>query len=405
MSGSVRFDVRRIGDIAVIGSGTTPARAKASRYFSEAGHAWVKTGDLNNSVILTTNEKITDAAVYEANCTLYPAGTLLVAMYGGYKQIGRTGLLASPAAVNQAISAVQLDIAIAVPAFVQQYLNHAVEDWKRFAASSRKDPNITRSDVQGFRVPLPPLSEQRKIVEILRSWDDAIEKAERHRHHKGERNRSLITRLIAAGHDAHSTPLARFVRPITAKNTISETRVLTSSAARGLVDQRAYFKKGIASVDLSGYYLLERGDFAYNRSSSINSPFGAIRRLNEYSHGVISTLYICFRHTNDELADADFLDHLLRSGYLDRQLALITHEGARNHGLLNIAKDDFFELTAPLPPIRVQRQIASALDERARELALLDREIELLRTQKRGLMQKLLTGEIRVNSNEEAGND
>lgn len=387
----------KIGDFATVGSGTTPARAKATRYFSSSGHEWVKTGDLTNSVIRFTDEKITPVAVAETNCRLYPSGTVLVAMYGGFRQIGRTGLLERPAAVNQAISAIQVDPSKADPEYLMHYLNHAVDEWKKYAASSRKDPNITRQDVESFPVPLPSLSDQRKIAQILRTWDDAL-----------ERTHALITRLqgghrrllqgLVARHAAGShVPLGELVEPVKVKNTVGETNVLTSSARDGLVSQNDYFKKSVAGKNLSGYYLLHRGDFAYNRSSSAGHPFGAIRRLHRYDRGVISTLYLCFRLRNDSPMTGTFLQNIFNSGVLDRQLSPICHEGARSHGLLNIARADFFELVVPLPSRDAQTIANKAIAASSRELELVQREAELLRTQKRGLMQKLLTGRLHIN--------
>ncbi|MEZ5718916.1 MAG: restriction endonuclease subunit S [Burkholderiaceae bacterium] len=131
---------------------------------------WVKTTDLNNSFITETEEKITPKAKARIN----PEGSVLVAMYGGFNQIGRTGCLAVPAATNQAISVLQLDREMALPAYVLAWLNAKVEDWKRIASSSRKDPNITGSDVAKFPIALPSLPEQQRIADCLASLDTLI---------------------------------------------------------------------------------------------------------------------------------------------------------------------------------------------------------------------------------------
>ena len=153
----------KLSDIAKIKSGSTPLRAEGERYFSTAGTPWVKTLDLNNGEIISTDEKITDTALLETSCSVFPVGTVLVAMYGGFNQIGRTGLLTIPAAINQALSGLILDRDKAEPAYILNYLNGNVKLWKKFAASSRKDPNITRDDVCGFPVLLPPLAEQKLV--------------------------------------------------------------------------------------------------------------------------------------------------------------------------------------------------------------------------------------------------
>jgi type I restriction enzyme S subunit len=153
-------------DISKITSGSTPLRSNPE-FFAEGTIPWVKTTDLNNSIIVTTEEKITPKAKARVN----PAGSVLIAMYGGFNQIGRTGYLSSPAATNQAISVLALDRKEALPAFVLAWLNAKVGDWKRIASSSRKDPNITSSDVAKFAIVLPELNEQQHIASCLSSLD------------------------------------------------------------------------------------------------------------------------------------------------------------------------------------------------------------------------------------------
>jgi type I restriction enzyme, S subunit len=263
------------------------------------------------------------------------------------------------------------------------------------SGSSAGMKNISMPSLLGLEVRYPPLPEQRKIAEILGAWDDAIEMAGRLRESKQRGYRALSFELVAQS-TRDLAPLSKVVKPVSQRNNIYERRVLTSSSQRGLVDQESYFKRRVAGADLANYYLLERGDFAYNRSSSIGSPYGAVRRLNDHASGVVSTLYLCFRISESSKVNPNYLDHLFRSNLLDRQLVSIVSEGARAHGLLNVSKADFLELTIPLPAIDRQSKIASALDSALIEIALIDREIALLREQKRGLMQKLLTGDIRV---------
>lgn len=121
---------------------------------------------------------------------------------------------------------------------------------------------------------------------------------------------------------------------------------LTISAQHGLVDQRDYFNNQVASRDMSGYYLLENGEFAYNKSTSGDSPWGAIKRLIKYEKGCLSTLYICF---GLDLGDPDFLVTYYETNRWHGAVQMIAAEGARNHGLLNIAPDDFFETVLTLP--------------------------------------------------------
>jgi len=160
---------KTLEEIADIKSGSTPLRTNDD-FFVGGTIPWVKTTDLNNSHIIATEEKITPIAKARIN----PVGSVLVAMYGGFNQIGRTGCLSVPAATNQAISVLRLDPKIALPIYVLAWLNAKVEDWKRIASSSRKDPNITGSDVAKFPITLPEVREQQCIANCLTSLDDLI---------------------------------------------------------------------------------------------------------------------------------------------------------------------------------------------------------------------------------------
>jgi len=168
------WDVVKIKDISTIKSGATPLRSN-ELYFNNGQINWVKTRDLNNNYIIDTEEQITEKALVETSVKLLPIDSILIAMYGGFGQIGRTGLLKIMACSNQALSSLELDKDIS-PRFILEYLNFRRFYWKRYAASSRKDPNITKRDIEVFPIGLPPLKEQEKIAKILTAWDSAISK-------------------------------------------------------------------------------------------------------------------------------------------------------------------------------------------------------------------------------------
>ena len=162
----------KIGEIFQVTSGSTPLRSD-NRFFENAYIAWVKTTDLNNGLIEKTEEKISQIALKETSVKILPKGTVFVAMYGGFNQIGRTGLLVHEAACNQALSAIYPNEKID-SYFLLTFLNHKVDDWKNFAASSRKDPNITKSDVLAFPLKYPVKEEQTKIASFLSVVDEKI---------------------------------------------------------------------------------------------------------------------------------------------------------------------------------------------------------------------------------------
>ncbi len=162
---------------------------------------------------------------------------------------------------------------------------------------------------------------------------------------------------------------------------------LTISAQHGLVDQRDYFNNQVASRDMSGYYLLENGEFAYNKSTSGDSPWGAIKRLTKYEKGCLSTLYICF---GLDLGDPDFLVTYYETNCWHGAVQMIAAEGARNHGLLNIAPDDFFETVLTLPcSTEEQKQIGCFFTQLNSLITLHQRKLELLRNIKKSLLDRM----------------
>jgi type I restriction enzyme S subunit len=178
------WTLRSVASLGEIKSGSTPSRGKADRYFHPEGTPWVKTLDLNEDVIFKTDECITVAALRESSCSILPVGSVLIAMYGGWEQIGRTAMLGVPSATNQAISTVTINDPEVVPEYVLRALQHGRPRWKRVAASTRKDPNITKVDVETFELPMPSTrAEQEAIVTRFRALLNrlAIEQLELHK--------------------------------------------------------------------------------------------------------------------------------------------------------------------------------------------------------------------------------
>lgn len=185
--------------------------------------------------------------------------------------------------------------------------------------------------------------------------------------------------------------LGELVVRVTEKNTAGESNVLTISARKGLVNQRDYFNKDVASKDLSSYFLLRRGDFAYNKSKADGYPLGAIKRLDLYPAGVVSPLYICFRLADEARACSDFLSHFFESGLFNAELRAIAKEGARSHGLLNVKPGEFLALPVPLPSLTEQRKIAAILSSVDEAIEKTEAVIAQLDVVKKAMLEELLT--------------
>ena len=261
--------------------------------------------------------------------------------------------------------------------------------------------NISTEGFFDMPIYLPSdIGEQRKIASCLSALDDIIvtetNKLEALKAHK----KGLMQQLFPQ--PGENTPRLRFpgfsgeweekkmsdvFTRITRKNAENNQNVLTTSAQYGLISQLEFFKKSVAAADVTGYYLLKKGEFAYNKSSSQGRPFGAIKPLRLYDKGVVSTLYICFK-CNDP-REIDFWDQYFDAGLLDKELMSIAQEGARNHGLLNIPTSGFFSLSVLSPSIDEQQKIASCLMALDDIILTETDKLEALKAHKKGLMQQL----------------
>lgn len=262
-------------------------------------------------------------------------------------------------------------------------------------------PGLSRNDILSLDFVAPPLPEQTRIADCLSTWDTAIQSLRGLIEQKQQQKKWLMQQLLTGkkrlkGFEGKwkECKLNDVIKRVTTKNTELNDNVVTISAQRGFVRQEEFFNKRVASETLSGYYLIQKGDFAYNKSYSNGYPMGAFKRLDILDKAVVTTLYICFRPKNN--VDADFLKYYFDGGQMVNGLMRIAQEGGRAHGLLNISLPDFFNLPLILPSKEEQTAIAQVLQCADTELELLQQQLAGLEEQKKGLMQLLLTGEKRL---------
>lgn len=251
--------------------------------------------------------------------------------------------------------------------FIQSYL----EDKGRLAqylcplvnVGARNNVNITDKEFLEGVIKIPmTVEEQTKIVDALEKINHLITL-----HH---RKSNIFIREWDFVWEQRK--LGDLVDRVTRKNQdlVSELP-LTISAQYGLIDQNEFFDKRVASKDVSGYYLIENGEFAYNKSTSTDAPWGAIKRLDRYENGVLSTLYIVFGIKENNPVYSDFLVSYYSTNLWHKGIHEIAAEGARNHGLLNIAPADFFETKLKIPQdIEEQKKIGKYFEELERLITL-----------------------------------
>lgn len=388
-----------LGEIARISSGGTPDRAKPEYWGGEV--PWVTTGEIQFNTITDTIEKITEAGLKNSSAKLFPPGTLLMAMYGQGKTRGQMAKLAIEAATNQNSAAILLS-EDHEPDFYFHYLSSQYENIRDFGHSGGVS-HLNAGLLKQIPVPVAPKLEQRRIASILATWDQAIVTTERLLANARKQRQSLMAVLLTGlrrykdyGDRWRYVDFDAIFERITTKNGSGNTTVLTISGEHGLISQRDYFNKSVASENLSGYTLLERGDFAYNKSYSTGYPMGAIKPLEDYESGVVSSLYLCFRVRADVDACHDYFRHYFEAGLFNQEIKGIAQEGARNHGLLNVSVTEFFKLSLHIPTGAEQKKIAAVVNGAEREEKSLSLQVQALRREKDALMAQLLTGKRRV---------
>ena len=185
--------------------------------------------------------------------------------------------------------------------------------------------------------------------------------------------------------------MGEVVERITRKNeNLESTLPLTISAQHGLINQNEFFDKRIASKDVSGYFLVRNGEFAYNKSTSSDAPWGAIKRLDRYESGVLSTLYIVFKISDERKTSSDYIVTYYNTDLWHKGIQAIAAEGARNHGLLNVAPADFFETNLTMPKdYAEQQQIGSFFQQLDHLITLHQRKYDKLQVLKKAMLEKM----------------
>lgn len=288
--------------------------------------------------------------------------------------------------------------------FISYYLNTAGRKQINRLGTGHSVVHVYAKDLESVRVVYPSLDEQQMVLEVLSEWDSAKRALTKQISEKQKQKKALMQRLLTGKHrfpefegqEWQEVELGDVFKRVRRKNEEVNTSVVTISGQQGFVLQSDYFKKNIASETLDNYFLLHKGEFAYNKSYSNGYPMGAIKRLNVCDKGVVTTLYICFALKDEKKSCANFFEQFFESGSMVRGLSKIANEGGRAHGLLNVTPDDFFKLKMTIPRYAEQQKIAAVLNAADKEIDLLTQKLEAYQEQKKGLMQQLLTGKKRV---------
>ena len=279
---------------------------------------------------------------------------------------------------------------------------YSVVKWAGIEGSTIK--RLYNDNILNTVICMPSVPEQKRIGLFFENLDNLITLHQRKFEKLTNVKKSMLEKMFPQNGSSYpeirfkgftdpweQRKLGELVDRVVRKNINNESTLpLTISAQYGLVDQITYFNNRVASRDVSNYYLVLNGEFAYNKSTSDGYPFGAVKRLDLYEKGVLSTLYIVFAPKKEQQIDSDYLTVFFDTDRWHKGVAERAAEGARNHGLLNISAEDFFDIDLSVPKdIVEQKQIGAFIRQLDNLITLHQRELEKLQNIKKSMLEKM----------------
>ena len=382
----------KLGEIYEIYSGNTPSRSDNMNY-QNGEIPWIKTTDLNNSIICSNEEKI---SVYGATkLKLLPENSVLIAMYGGFNQIGRTGLLAYPATINQALAAL-MPVNEINPNFLLNFLNFKKESWRNVAASSRKDPNITKNDVEKFIISFPSIEEQSAIGSFFRTLDDLLASYKDNLANYQSLKATMLSKMFPkAGQTVPEIRLDGFegeweikkFKSISNKRGKSNSKgydypAYSVSNQSGLIPQSEQFEGSrLENLEKTSYKIVEPNEFAYN-PARINVGSIAFNDLDETV--IVSSLYVIF--SLDMSINNNYALLFIKSPEFNKEVRRNTEGSVREY----LFYENFANIRIPIPPTFEEQQTIGSYFSNLENLINSHQEkISQLETLKKKLLQDM----------------
>lgn len=382
------WKVCQIKDIATISSGSTPNRENPQYWNGDI--PWVTTGELEGALILSTKEMITSKALEDTSLKIFPAGTLLMAMYGQGKTRGIVAMLGVDATVNQACAVITVECG--VKEYVFFLLQAAYADIRKLSNTGNQE-NLNADIIKMFPIIYATAEEQQRIVDILSTQTKVIELKEKLLAEKQRQKKYLMQQLLTGkkhlpGFDGEWI----FVRANTIFKNVTDKKhdgrleVLSATQDRGIIPRsQVDIDIKYAEESLSGYKKVVKGNFVI----SLRSFQGGVE-YSEYT-GIVSPAYTVLSSIYP-IEDNYYKQFFKSTDYINRLNVAVY--GIRDGK--QISYDDFGRIKIPYPPLGEQRAIATVLSTADREIELLSKDIEQEKKKKKALMQLLLTGIVRV---------
>ena len=395
------WEQRKLGNVANYRRGSFPQPyGKSEWYDGDGAMPFVQVADVSDEMNLVENTKQKISMLAQPMSVFAGKNTVLVTLQGS---IGRVAITQYGAFVDRTV----LIFEKYKEKIDTKFWAYIVK--QKFIDEARKAPGgtiktITKEALSDFDLSIPNYKEQQQIGTFFKQLDNLITLHQRKFEKLTNVKKSMLEKMFPQNGSSYpeirfkgftdpweQRKLGELVDRVVRKNTNNESTLpLTISAQYGLVDQITYFNNRVASRDVSNYYLVLNGEFAYNKSTSDGYPFGAVKRLDLYEKGVLSTLYIVFAPKKEQQIDSDYLTVFFDTDRWHKGVAERAAEGARNHGLLNISAEDFFDIDLSVPKdIVEQKQIGAFIRQLDNLITLHQRELEKLQNIKKSMLEKM----------------
>ncbi|HDE1422635.1 TPA: restriction endonuclease subunit S [Klebsiella pneumoniae] len=405
------WELSSIGKISDVSSGGTPSRNNEAYW--NGNIPWVTTAEVQFKIIEDTVEKITEEGLANSSAKLFPAGTILMAMYGQGKTRGQVAKLGIDASTNQACAAIVLHTGYEVD-FYYQFLISQYENIREMANSGGQQ-NLSGGIVKSIPVPVPPLTEQKKIAKILSTWDNAISVTEKLLTNSQQQKKALMQQLLTGKKRLLDERGVRFSGEweYTIFGNLGDTYTgLTGKTKEDFGAGKPYipyiniFKNSRIDIQNLEYVqvndderqsVVKYGDIFFTTSSETPEEVGMSSvLLEEVSEVFLNSFCFGFRLNNFETLIPKYARYLFRSEHVRRQISTLG-QGATRY---NLSKRQLIKLELKLPCVEEQQKIAAVLSAADAEISTLEKKLACLRDEKKALMQQLLTGKRRVKVDE-----
>lgn len=377
------WEVILAGDISSVVTGGTPSKVKPE-YWNNGNINWMNSSEVNKKYIYEVENKITKIGLDNSNTKILPINTIMIALNGQGKTRGTVAILKVESCCNQSLAGFICKEGTNYQ-FLFFFLQNMYDDLRNITGDGSRT-GLNLNILRKLKIILPPLKEQEKIAEILSAWDDGIETLEKLIEQKEILKKATMQKLFFEKESWQMMRFDKIFKDFCKKNCPRE-RLLSATQENGVIPRNMLSGKVMSPEgSLNGYKLIEAGDFVI----SLRSFQGGL----EYSkyRGILSPAYTVLKNIID--IDKDFYRHFFKSYKFIEKYLSISVIGIRDGK--QISYSDLSSVKIPYPPLEEQEKIGKILNCYDEEFQLLNSKLEKLKEQKKGLMQKLLTGQIRV---------